>query len=55
MLSIFEPCYVPPYRRTIATYNIPALYDDVRENIAKQMTILVLPVISGHHELNKAT
>ena len=38
MLSISEPCYVPPDRKTIASNHIPAPYDDVRENITKQIT-----------------
>ena len=39
MLNIFEPRYVPPDRETIASNHIPVLYyDDVKENITKQMT-----------------
>ena len=39
MLNVFEPRYVPPDRKTIASNHIPVLYyDDVKENITKQMT-----------------
>ena len=38
MLNVFEPHYVPPDRKTIASNHIPALYDDVKERITKQMT-----------------
>ena len=38
MLNVFQPRYVPPDRNAIASYHIPALYDDVKEGITKQMT-----------------
>jgi len=38
MLNVFKSCYVPPDRKIIASYHIPALYNDVKEGITKQMT-----------------
>ena len=37
MLSVFEPCYVPPDKKTIASNHIPALYDAVKQDVTKQM------------------
>ena len=37
MLSVFEPRYIPPDRKTIASNHIPALYNVVKEDVAKQM------------------
>ena len=37
MLSVFEPCYVPPDRKTIASNHILALYDAVKQDVTKQM------------------
>ena len=38
MLNVFELRYIPPDRKTIASNHIPALYDDLKESITKQMT-----------------
>ena len=38
MLSVFQPCYVPPDRKTIASNHILALYDAVKQDFTKQMT-----------------
>ena len=37
MLSVFEPRYVPPDRKTIASNHIPTMYDAVKQDVMKQM------------------
>ena len=56
MLHVFDPHYVPLDRKTIASNHILALYDDVKAHRSWMMlSILVLPLISGHLEPSKAT
>ena len=37
MLNVFEPRYIPPDRKTIASNHVPALYDAVKADVAKQI------------------
>ena len=36
-LSVFEPCYTPPDRKTISSNHIPSLYDTIKADITRQI------------------
>ena len=38
MLSVFEPHYTSPDRKTISSNHIPSLYDTIKADITRQIT-----------------